>query len=391
MTTALLLALLAQDPDPSQIDLSIRKGIAYLKANNAAHLMTADHVGRKMSKRELVLYTYAVWGMAETEPEFKTLFDDLMKDVVGSATYCVALQAMALEEIDRVKYQRRIWQCAQTLVDNQAADGSWGYGGPSIYAEDPPDIKPKPPAVAAGARVQPGLRQKPAVQARLKVDKHRDGEKGDLSNSYYAAMGLRACYDAGILPAPKIVDAAMGWLRRSQKNERVAAEPFLENPPLPKPRAVAPQGWCYNDHADHKAYGSMTAAGTVSLAAWVYLKDNDDGKKKSWRKDQDLLEGLQWLSKNFSVGYNPGPYEHSKMEENSVHQHYYYLHALSGVGLMYGTEVFGTHSWYTEGAKVLLASQGQDGRWGQGAGDTCLALLFLKRATRWLAPPEASK
>ena len=39
------------------------------------------------------------------------------------ATYIVALQAVVLEEIDRVKYQWRIYKCAQFLIDNQGATG----------------------------------------------------------------------------------------------------------------------------------------------------------------------------------------------------------------------------------------------------------------------------
>ena len=52
----------------------------------------------------------------------------------------------------------------------------------------------------------------------------------------------------------------------------------------------------------------------------------------------------------------------------------------------------GTHEWYPEGAKALLASQKVDGSWGvgtvgenkvdRGTVDTCFAILFLKRATR---------
>src|SRR4051812_14477934 len=44
--------------DQIKVDMAIEKGIKYLKANNASHLGTKDHVGRKMSNRELVLFTY---------------------------------------------------------------------------------------------------------------------------------------------------------------------------------------------------------------------------------------------------------------------------------------------------------------------------------------------
>ena len=49
----------------------------------------------------------------------------------------------------------------------------------------------------------------------------------------------------------------------------------------------------------------------------------------------------------------------------------------------YGTEKFGTHNWYNEGARYLLSKQGADGKWGSRK-NTCFAILFLRRATRAL-------
>jgi hypothetical protein len=145
--------------------------------------------------------------------------------------------------------------------------------------------------------------------------------------------------------------------------------------------SAEPQGWCYGRH-QHKAYGSMTAGAVGSLAIYLYIKDNDGGKKRSWRRDKDVHEGLAWLASYFSVTYNPGPYEHGNFAENSQHQYYYYLYALERAGMLYGTETIGTHEWYPEGAKVLIESQKADGSWGDGTVDTCFAILFLKRATR---------
>src|SRR5438552_2077191 len=123
--------------DQSKIDKAIRDGIAYLMANNASHLTSFDHAGRKMSHCEIVLWTYVHADVKESDANFQTLLKDTLERKL-EATYCVALQAMILEEIQRVTYQRRIWQCAQFLVDNQSSEGFWGYGDPSIYAEDPP-------------------------------------------------------------------------------------------------------------------------------------------------------------------------------------------------------------------------------------------------------------
>jgi len=408
--------------DQIKVDMAIEKGIKYLKANNASHLGSRDHVGRKMSNRELVLFTYVHSDVPETDADFKTLFDDMMKDKL-EATYCVALQAMVLEEVERVKYQKRIAQCAKFLVDNQGPQGFWSYGSPSIYVEDITyDIPKRKDVASAGGTTQPGgvkqfelpqpgMKTKPKVTNKIKIKKDRDGEGHDNSNTQYAALGCRACVDSGIILEEKVIDSAMKWLRDCQKKEQGAAEDLIEggvNGPDGGPgarpgvssgpgagggtvagpsrvqRKAVPQGWCYSDHADHKAYGSMTAGAIGSLAIWDYIKDNDDGKKRSWKNDTDVHEGLVWLGKNFSVTYNPGPYEHAKMEENSKHQYLYYMYALERAGMLYGTEMMGTHKWYPEGAKVLIETQGADGHWGDGTIDTCFAILFLKRATRAL-------
>jgi len=59
--------------------------------------------------------------------------------------------------------------------------------------------------------------------------------------------------------------------------------------------------------------------------------------------------------------------------------------------MLYGTEKFGDHDWYLEGAKSIVRSQKDDGSWGSNANDekneiqTCFAILFLKKATRAIA------
>lgn len=405
--------------DQVKVDLAIEKGIKYLKANNASHLGTRDHVGRKMSNRELVLFTYVHSDVPETDADFKTLFDDMMKDKL-EATYCVSLQAMVLEEVERVKYQKRIAQCCKFLVDNQGPQGYWSYGSPSIYVEDITYDVPKRKDVASGGGTtggvkqfelpQVGVKNKPKVTNKIKIKKDRDGEGHDNSNTQYAALGMRACVDSGCQIEEKVIDLAIKWLRDCQKKDKEPAEELIEggvNGPAGgmagnKPgvasgstggtvagpsqvvRKASPRGWCYSDHADHKAYGSMTAGAVGSLAIWDYIKDNDEGKKRSWKNDGDVHSGLVWLAKNFSVTYNPGPYEHNKFEENGKVQYLYYMYALERAGMLYGTEIMGTHKWYPEGAKVLIETQGADGHWGDGTIDTCFAILFLKRATRAL-------
>jgi hypothetical protein len=388
--------------DQVKVDKAIEAGIAYLKKGNSGYLRMSEHAGTQVSRCELVLYTYANSGVPEADPAFKELFDDMIKRKM-EATYCTALQAMVLEEIDRAKWQRRIQMCAQFLVDNQNPEGMWGYGSPSIFVEEIPTESPRKDVASSGqGKVRnfdklppPGVRAKPTLKNKLKVEKKRDGTGNDNSNTQYAALGLRACHDSGIVFPAAVIDKAIEWWRKTQKTEKGAPEEVMEGgvfgPEKPKGggtvamtlKKAEPNGWCYGNHGDHPAYGSMTAGATGSLCILDYIKDNDEGKKRTWKNDKDVHEGLVWLAKNFSVTYNPGKYEHGGAE-NSKDQYYYYLYGLERAGMLYGTEIMGAHKWYPEGAKVLIADQKPDGSWGAGADDTCFAILFLKRATKSL-------
>jgi hypothetical protein len=403
--------------EQSKIDAAINKGVAYLKGVAKVDMGKRTHINRTMQEDELVLWTLVHAGVKESDPIFQTLMKAMLERKL-EATYCVALQAMILEEVHRVKYQYRIKQCAQFLVDNQCQNGQWTYGEPTIYAEDTPSDAGRG-EVSSGTEKRdrtkarefymPGEKPpKPEVKNRFAVKKQKDGGSGgDNSNTQYAALGMRACYDAGALIPAEVIEKAITWYRKSQKNTdgpkiRFDVKENLDGIPTGASGVMSvieaePQGWCYGNHDEHKAYGSMSAGSVGGLAIWLYIKDNDFGvkdaskMKRSWRRDKDVCEGLAWLGHHFSVTYNPGPYEHGDKAENSQHQYEYYLYALERAGMLYGTETMGAHWWYPEGAKVLIEKQAADGKWGGGVVDTCFAILFLKRATEPLTPSVSAR
>jgi hypothetical protein len=338
------------------------------------------YAGRQLGYVELLLWTFLNAGVPANDPDVQFLLKKMLSDKLES-TFCVSLQAMVLERLDRVKYQKRIWMCGQYLADNQSAAGDWGYGSPSIYVEDVP-----------------------TVSKRMVIEKKRDAEDGDLVNSFFAAMGLRACRDAGILVPRSFLEASMRYVRSSHKK---AEGTFGQRRPKDWPSGE-PRGWCYDDHAEHRAYGSTTAATLAAQAIWIALWDEDGGKRASWRRDKDVQDGLTWLLLNYSVTYNPGPYEHGTFDENSRSQYYFYLFALNQALVLLGIDDLGGRSWHAEGTKALLESQSSDGSWsGFTAGplaapadlraryaasnvaDTCFAILFLKRSGQPL--PDTSK
>jgi hypothetical protein len=340
--------------DPARVDAAIKKGLGYLKSQ-------LGHFGNLNKRRsdELILWTFAHAGVPESDPDF----EKLLRNVIESRlewTYNVSLQAMILEELDRVKYQGRIAQCAQFLIDNQCANGQWSYGEVDVYAQDVPTGGPSKKAVASpGGKAKPsasGTRTKPKVVNTMTVKQMKRGPaRGDNSNSQYAALGLRACHDAGIVLPTDGVELAEKWWRDGTSGD----------------------GWGYLSKND-AGYGSMSAGAVGALTIYLYIQG------KQWMKDKDVVSGMEWLGKNFTVAENPGPHD---ADGGQGGWQYYYLYALERAGIFFGSETVGAHEWYPEGAQYLLGAQAADGSWmSKGADhaiwDTCFAILFLRRATR---------
>ncbi|MBI3858112.1 MAG: hypothetical protein HY293_20720 [Planctomycetes bacterium] len=368
----LILGSLALGQDQSKIDQAIHKGIEYLK--------TADSPGHPHSKAthsdELILYTFIIADVPPTNARFKALLERVLSDEPYQ-TYKVALQAMALEELDRVKYQNRIAYCAQHLIDNQCQNGQWSYGTPTTAPKDVPtgvasDDKAEKPKPVTGARdFGAGARPpKPKVVRKIPIKKQRDGgASGDNSNTQYAALGLRACYDAGILIPEETIALAVRWLNESAhaiEGDKAGAG-AVQSTPGETPGK--PQGWGYKAAGDGNPYGSMTAGATGALTIYDYMM------KKDWKKNPIVKNGMAWLGSHFAVANNPG---------KGTEWLEYYLYGIERAGVLFGTDKMGTHDWYNEGAKFLLDAQQANGSWSgrEATWDTCFAILFLKKATK---------
>jgi hypothetical protein len=221
-------------------------------------------------------------------------------------------------------------------------------------------------------------RGKPEVVNRIVLRKNADGPgNGDNSNAQYAALGLRACAEAGVVIPRETLERARKWWigaqqARDAKGERKAVASGAGG--------GAPGGWCYGgaDHG-HAPYGSMTAGAVGALVIYDHLLG------LPWKKDEAVLRGLAWMSLRYSVTANPGPAEWDP--ESPGYMLYYYLYAVERAGILTGLEKLGDHPWYATGARAILAAQAGDGSWKSQAleadatWDTCFAILFLTRAT----------
>jgi hypothetical protein len=331
----------------SKVDAAARRAAAFLESRRSEIVtpLTSEKRHGAAPRRtyaELALLALHRAGYADSHP----MMVDLLGFVKGrslESTYAAALQAMALAEIDPVAHRDRIRQCGQFLVDSQCANGQWDYHGAKVVLSDVPST---------------GILRR----------RSEGPPSGDNSVSSYAALGLYACAKAGEEIDRDVVFRASQWWQRCQNGDG---------------------GWGYNDSGDRTAndggkgtvtsnasYGSATASALAALTALERMRGSDP-------RLEEIRRGEAWLAANFAADHNP------RKDPGFVHVHW--LVAASRAGDLLPTERFGSHEWYPEGADYLLAAQRPTGEWQVEQGeflrierndvlDTCLAILFLRRA-----------
>ncbi len=377
--------------DQQKVDEAIRKGCDVLIAGGGGvGFGTFVHGKRHQPEAvqcygELVLLTLLHSGYYdESSPQIQGLITYLLERPITS-TYTASLGAMAFQKLNARKYQSRIAEYAQFLCDNQCENGQWDYGAPSPLDPEPKKTptsgaggKPADVATSGSGAAGSGSGASPAPKKevgktsalpKIPVRKKRPGPpNGDNSNAQYAALGLRACLDAGIDVDPRVLVLARKWWTGVQNSDG---------------------GWGYNgngetgggdnpDSVSNTSYGSMTTGAVGALCIYDYYLG------MQYKNDPSVLKGLEWIAKNYDVKKNP---------KKNDFAYLYYLYALERVGMLYGTERIGPHEWYPDGAVELLAIQIPGGGWappekltGGVTTATCFAILFLRRGTPPLRP-----
>jgi hypothetical protein len=123
----------------------------------------------------------------------------------------------------------------------------------------------------------------------------------------------------------------------------------------------------------------MTCVGLLGLAVGYGLAHEAGAAPKGFVQDPRIVHGFAALDKN--IGTPAG-----RMRDLPM-QNLYFLWSVERVGVLYNVRTIGDKDWYRWGAEILVANQQRDGYWARGGYhgadatiDTCLALLFLKRA-----------
>lgn len=198
----------------------------------------------------------------------------------------------------------------------------------------------------------------------------------DISNHVVAVLGVSAAVRAfGIKVEDEYwEDVIQGTLDYRAKEENVLLEDGSK---------AYERGFTYRKA---EASGSMTSAGiTVIQLALGQLGSKAPSRMRK-QAEVAMQQGITWLGNHWSVTNNPP----------NRSWHYFQLYGLERIGSLLDINLIGGHPWYLEGAQYLVGNQSAEGTWPKNAGlgdkelSTCMALLFLKRATSIAVTVEAN-
>lgn len=192
-------------------------------------------------------------------------------------------------------------------------------------------------------------------------------ETADLSNSQYAALGLRAAQRAGLKVPTRVWTTLADAVLRYQQDPQEVEDTLTRGTTSGKLRIA---GFPYR--IGGPASGSMTTAGLgiLGICGEGLGEFPSRLRRKAWNGRR---HALAWLAYNFTVEANVGGGENWLL---------YYLYGLERVGALLDVDHIGPHDWYWEGAKAIVPKQAGNGSWStDNESDTCFALLFLRRAT----------
>jgi hypothetical protein len=226
--------------------------------------------------------------------------------------------------------------------------------------EAPASAKPKVVVVPANLRGLPVMHPPAALPLIDPKDKINEPIWGttDNSNTQFAILGLWAARRHQVPTARTLNLIAMRFYTS-------------QNPD-------GSWGYHYRIGGGDPERPPMTCVGLLGLAVYHGLARDIEAKAMQGQ-DPRIVKGLLALTKN--VGVPTGRAEGLPMAN------LYFLWSVERVGVLYNLPTIGNKDWYRWGAEILVANQTPGGNWDHGGYhgatpviDTCLALLFLKRA-----------
>lgn len=379
----------AQQPaDQATIDQRIKMGKEFLQKQQKPAGWWGT--GNKMQEAHGIGYTCLVGvtliecGVPNTDPNLKKAADlvrSLAQDI--DTTYELSLAILFLDRMKAKVDARVIRLLAGRLISAQMPSGGWGYKThrypePSVLGllkalrtlQNPPAEGPKPDIDKLRLSVSRDMQRLAIWDTSTGTlnadpkDKRSDLHDAttDNSNTHFAMLGLLAAnqpeYD---IPVERSFALVARRFRTSQGPSGTWSYDFF------------PRG---NNGANQ-----FTCIALLGVAiGHVYCPP--EGVKPE--ADPVIISAFTALSR--SVGDPVGDTNNRpKMKDVGG---LYFLWAMERIAVLYDIQKLGKKDWYTWGAEILVCAQAANGSWEEDGGfhgqspiiNTCLALLFLKRA-----------
>lgn len=190
----------------------------------------------------------------------------------------------------------------------------------------------------------------------------------DMSNTLYAALALRAAVKSGVPVSDGVWAKLGGGVLRCLESPHEIVDAAGEK------QRVAGFAYRMQEHA----FGSTTTGGLSVIAICEELGGKSLPGALKGKLNAAKEQALAWIENNMGWSGNP---------HHGVNHHYFWIYGIERVGALFNLERLGGIDWYWDGAAYLLKAQKDDGSWNPHGWahheylDTCLALLFLKKAT----------
>ena len=397
--------------EQDKVNAAIDRGVAFLKKTQLADGSWAQ--AHAVGLAALPGLTLLECGVPADDPHVQKAAEFVRREVPNlTATYELGLAILFLDRLGDPKDEPLIQTMALRLMAGQSPAGGWTYQCPLLKEKEEQNLRTileatrprssldlvttksgdkgiddlftsrsgdrpeKSPggtmALSAGPteeerkeakklydKLSADLKAIPALKPPTKDDEMPAGDKSDNSNTQFATLGLWAAGRHGV-PMERALDLLA---RRFQVSQTPGG------------------GWAYH-YQPHPGGGetpTMTGAGLLGLAVGHGVTADLKGVDvQAAAEDPQVEKGMKALGEHIGLRADPALRRKGPRGVN-----YYLLWSVERVGMLYGRKTIGDKEWYPWGAEELVDSQGDDGSWPrmyEPPTDTCLALLFLKRA-----------
>jgi hypothetical protein len=390
--------------DQDLVNQAIDLGVSYLKDHQQPSGSWADEKGsHQVGYAALPALTLLNCGVPRTDPLIKQAASFVRsKWAKLEGTYELSLAILFLDRLGERKDKPLIRAFALRLIAGQSVTGGWGYSCAvlnSINQDDLWSVLHRKTKKLRRLSLPAGIRDLPVLQEpdRLGV-LEPTAKPTDNSNTMFALLAVWAARRHNV-PAQRTLNLIVRRFQTSQNGDGSWGYAYKrgggvgDSPPM---NCVGLLGLALGhrlaDKSGSKAKSLLLLAARTSAdiampcngsrmfalftvnQVWEALQEG-----KPVKQDAKLLNGFTALQRH--IGQPVGRMKDLPMPN------LYFLWSVERAAVIFGVSTIGGRDWYRWGAEQLVANQKPDGHW-EGSSypgssptiDTCMALLFLRRA-----------